>query len=37
MKSYNHIVLFPIFWISFFTLDESKAYQTAPTRFVEGS
>lgn len=26
-KSYNHLILFPIFWIDFFTCDESRVYE----------
>jgi len=35
--SFNHIILFPIFWVSFFTIDEDKVYKEALTNFIEGS
>ena len=36
-KSYNHLILFPVFWISFFTLDENRVYKNALTNFLEHS
>src|SRR6266513_2298832 len=36
-KSYNHLILFPVFWISFFTLDESRVYKDALNNFLEHS
>lgn len=36
-KSYNHLVLFPVFWITFFTLDESRVFKDALNNFLEHS
>jgi hypothetical protein len=36
-KSYNHLILFPVFWINFFTLDERRVYKDALTNFLEHS
>jgi hypothetical protein len=33
-KSYNHLILFPVFWISFFTLDENRVYKNALNNFL---
>lgn len=33
-KSYSHLVLFPVFWVTFFTADESRVYKEAVTDFV---
>ncbi len=35
-KSYNHLLLIPVFWVSFFTLNEQKPYQEALVHFVLG-
>jgi hypothetical protein len=34
---FSHIILFPVFWISFITMDEYKVYKEALTNFIEGS
>jgi len=36
-KSYNHLILFPVFWITFFTLDERGVYKDALENFLEHS
>lgn len=36
-KSYNHIILFPIFWVTFIMLDEFNVYEKALTNFIERS
>jgi len=36
-KSFNHLILFPVFWISFFTMDESRVYKEALANFIEHS
>jgi hypothetical protein len=36
-KSYGHILLFPISWITFITLDEMDVYKKTLTNFLEGS
>lgn len=36
-KSYNHLIFFPAFWISFFTLNEYRVYEKALIKFLEGS
>ena len=36
-KSYNHLILFPVFWVSFFTLNEKRVYKNALTNFLEHS
>lgn len=36
-NSYNHLVLFPVFWVTFFTLDEQKIYKSAITNFVKSA
>ena len=36
-KSYNHLILFPVFWINVFTLDESRVYKDALNNFLERS
>jgi hypothetical protein len=33
-KTYNHVVLFPIVWISFFTANERRVYKDALTNFL---
>jgi hypothetical protein len=36
-KSYNHIILFPVFWITFVTLDKGDVYAEALSNFLENS
>lgn len=36
-NSYNHLVLFPVFWVTFFTADEQKIYKSAITNFVKSA
>ena len=36
-KSYNHLILFPVFWVTFITLNEFNVYEKALTDFIEGS
>ena len=36
-NNYNHIVLFPIFWVTFFTANEQEAYVSALTNFIKSS
>lgn len=36
-KSYSHLILFPVFWVTFITLDEFKIYEKALANFIEGS
>ena len=36
-NNYNHIVLFPVFWVTFFTADEQGAYKRALTNFIKSS
>lgn len=36
-NNYNHLVLFPVFWVSFFTADEQEAYKDALTNFIKSS
>jgi hypothetical protein len=33
-KSYNHLILFPIFWIDFIIYDESKAYEKSLRNYL---
>lgn len=33
-KSYNHLILFPIFWVDFFTCDESRVYEKALRNYL---
>jgi hypothetical protein len=35
--SFNHLVLFPVFWVTFLTLDESKEFEGALENFIENS
>jgi hypothetical protein len=35
--SFSHLVLFPFFWVTFFTLDEQRAYSNALSNFLENS
>ena len=36
--NYNHIILFPVFWVTFFTADdEQRAYTNVLTNFVKSS
>ena len=35
--SFNHLVLFPVFWVTFLTLDESKEFESALENFIENS
>ena len=35
--SFNHLILFPVFWVTFFTLDEQRAYENALNNFIENS
>lgn len=35
--AFNHLVLFPVFWITFFTLDEKRAFERALSNFIENS
>lgn len=37
LKTYNHIILFPVFWISFFTADEYRTYKKALINFINNS
>lgn len=36
-KSFNHLALFPFFWITFLTANESGVYKNAVTNFMEHS
>ena len=36
-KSYNHLILFPFFWISFFTADELNVFEETLNNFIENS
>lgn len=36
-KVYNHIFMFPVFWMSFFTADEQKAYTNALSNFIKSA
>lgn len=36
-NNYNHIILFPVFWVSFFTANEQGAYTDALTNFIKSS
>lgn len=36
-KSYNHLILFPVFWITFITADEYKTYKEAIINFIKNS
>lgn len=36
-NNYNHIILFPVFWVLFFTANEQKAYISALTNFIKSS
>ena len=36
-KSYAHLILFPVFWVTFITSDEFSVYEKALTNFIEGS
>lgn len=35
--SFNHLVLFPVFWVTFFILDETKEFENALENFIENS
>ncbi|MEX1664301.1 hypothetical protein [Zhongshania arctica] len=35
--SFNHLVLFPVFWVTFLTLDETKEFERALENFIENS
>lgn len=35
--AFNHIIVFPVFWLSFFGLDEIELYKRALTNFLENS
>ena len=35
--TYNHIILFPIFWINFLTMDENRIYKEALANFIESA
>ena len=35
--SFNHLVLFPVFWLTFFTLDETKEFEDALENFIKNS
>lgn len=35
--AYNHIILFPVFWIMFITLDEESIYRETITNFIESA
>ena len=35
--SFNHLVLFPVSWVTFLTLDETKEYEGALENFIENS
>lgn len=36
-RNYNHLVLFPVFWITFFTADEQRSYANALANFAKSS
>jgi len=36
-KAYHHLVLFPVFWLNFFTDDSRKVYKDALTNFLSHS
>jgi len=36
-NNYNHLILFPVFWVTFFTADEQMAYKNALTNFLKSS
>ena len=36
-KSYNHLILFPVFWVTFIMLDEFNVYEKSLSNFTEGS
>ncbi|MDA9003978.1 hypothetical protein N9J26_00655 [bacterium] len=36
-KSYNHLILFPVFWVTFFTADEQRAYAHALENFLKST
>lgn len=36
-KSYNHLILFPFFWITFLTLDQTDVFEESLTNFIESS
>lgn len=36
-NNYNHLILFPVFWVTFFTTDEQRAYTNALTNFIKSS
>lgn len=36
-NNYNHIILFPVFWVIFFTADEQEAYKSALINFIKSS
>jgi len=36
-KFYSHLVLFPVFWLMFFTLDEFAVYERALVNFIDGN
>jgi len=36
-RSYNHLILFPVFWVTFIMLDEFSTYEKALTNFTGGS
>lgn len=35
--AFNHIILFPVFWIMFITLDEDAIYRESITNFIESA
>lgn len=36
-RDYNHLVLFPVFWVTFFTANEHRAYANALANFAKSS
>jgi len=36
-QSYNHLVLFPVFWVTFFILDEFNVFEETFNNFIENS
>ncbi|HET6464547.1 MAG TPA: hypothetical protein VFH55_02920 [Nitrospiria bacterium] len=36
-KSFNHLILFPIFWVTFITSNQIHIYKTALTNFIQSS
>jgi hypothetical protein len=36
-NSYNHLILFPVFWVTFFTADEQGVYRSAIANFIKSN